>query len=227
VALDVTGLAATAAIAVLTLDGAALTVAWAAQAVALARIAVHRDDPIARTAAIVHLITAGVFALGDQAAPAGLLSGGTDLGPAALSLGAIGAASALCARVFGRADPAIRALTAAGPAVLLYLASLTVVALSPEALDGGAVQQGQLQLSALWSLTGVGTLLLGLRRQSRQLRLAGLGLLGLTVAKVFLYDLAALTSVYRVGSFLALGLLLLLAAVAYQRMRPEPVEAHT
>jgi uncharacterized membrane protein len=38
---------------------------------------------------------------------------------------------------------------------------------------------------------------------------------------VFLYDLAALTSVYRVGSFLALGLLLLVAAGAYQRMRPQ------
>jgi uncharacterized membrane protein len=225
VALDVTGLAATAVVALLTLDGAALTVAWAAQAVALARIAVLRDDPIARTAAMVHLVAAGVFALGDQAAPAGLLSGGTELGPAALGLGALAAASGACARVLQRTDPAIRTLTAAVPAVLLYLASLTVVALSPAALDGGAVQQGQLQLSALWSLAGVGTLLLGLSGRSRPLRLAGLGLLGLTAAKVFLYDLAALTSVYRVGSFLGLGLLLLLAAMAYQRMRPEPLGA--
>jgi uncharacterized membrane protein len=176
---------------------------------------------------MVHRAAAGVFALGDQAAPTGLLSGGTDLGPAALGLGAIAAASGACARVLNRTDPAIRALTAATPAVLLYLASLTVVALSPEALDGGAVQQGQLQLSALWSLAGVGTLMLGLSRQSRPLRLAGLGLLGLTAAKVFLYDLAALTSVYRVGSFLGLGLLLLLAALAYQRMRPETPGAHT
>jgi uncharacterized membrane protein len=56
---------------------------------------------------------------------------------------------------------------------------------------------------------------------------AGLGLLGLTAAKVFMYDLAVLTSVYRVGSFLTLGLLLLLAAVAYQRMRPEPLGTQT
>jgi uncharacterized membrane protein len=35
-----------------------------------------------------------------------------------------------------------------------------------------------------------------------------------------MYDLAALDSVYRVGSFMALGLLLLIAALAYQRMRP-------
>jgi uncharacterized membrane protein len=41
-----------------------------------------------------------------------------------------------------------------------------------------------------------------------------------TVGKVFLYDLAALTSLYRVGSFIGLGLLLLVAAGLWQRMRP-------
>jgi uncharacterized membrane protein len=34
---------------------------------------------------------------------------------------------------------------------------------------------------------------------------------------VFLFDLAALGSVYRIGSFIALGLLLLTAAFVYQR----------
>jgi uncharacterized membrane protein len=52
------------------------------------------------------------------------------------------------------------------------------------------------------------------------MRMGAWGLLGLAAGKVFLFDLAALTSVYRVGSFLALGLLLLAAAFAYQRMRP-------
>jgi len=41
--------------------------------------------------------------------------------------------------------------------------------------------------------------------------------------KVFLYDLSALTSVYRVASFVGLGLLLLAAAFAWQRMRPRPL----
>jgi hypothetical protein len=56
---------------------------------------------------------------------------------------------------------------------------------------------------------------------SRPLRLAGLGLLGLAVAKVFVVDLARLESGWRVGSFLAIGLLLLGAAFAYQRIRHE------
>jgi uncharacterized membrane protein len=104
--------------------------------------------------------------------------------------------------------------------VALYVASILVVSLAPAAADGGVIQQGQLQLSALWSLTGVVALMLGLRRGSRTLRMGAWGLLGLAAGKVFLFDLAALTSVYRVGSFLALGLLLLAAAFAYQRMRP-------
>ena len=41
---------------------------------------------------------------------------------------------------------------------------------------------------------------------SALLRRAGLTLIGLTVAKVFLIDAAGLTGLVRVGSFLALGL---------------------
>jgi uncharacterized membrane protein len=60
---------------------------------------------------------------------------------------------------------------------------------------------------------------LGLRRDQRALRLAGFGLLSLAVGKVFVYDLSRLASIYRVLSLVALGLLLLLAAFAYQRIR--------
>jgi uncharacterized membrane protein len=60
----------------------------------------------------------------------------------------------------------------------------------------------------------------GLRRRDWAVRMGAWALLGLAAGKVFVFDLASLTSVYRVGSFLALGILLLLAALAYQRMRP-------
>ncbi len=53
-----------------------------------------------------------------------------------------------------------------------------------------------------------------------QLRRGALALLLVTVAKVFLYDLAALTSIYRVASFVVLGLLLLGGAFAWQRLSP-------
>jgi uncharacterized membrane protein len=45
-------------------------------------------------------------------------------------------------------------------------------------------------------------------------------LLGVTVAKLFLFDLATLTAGYRVVSFIGLGLLLLGGALVWQRLRP-------
>jgi uncharacterized membrane protein len=221
VALDTLGLGALAGIGALTLDGPALTVAWAAQAVALARIGARHRDQVARGASVVHLLGAGLFALADQAPPSALVDGSTSLDAAMLGAGAIAVATALSALALGADDPLRRVLALVAPGVALYAASVAVVSLSPAPADGGAIQQGQLQLSALWSITGVAGLIAGLRLNDRGARLGAFGLLGLAAGKVFLYDLAALTSVYRVGSFLALGLLLLVAAGAYQRMRPQ------
>ena len=80
-------------------------------------------------------------------------------------------------------------------------------------------QQAQALLSGLWAVTGVATLLAGLLRDRPVLRHAALALLMLTVGKVFLYDLASLTSLSRVASFVALGLLLLTGAFAWERIR--------
>ncbi len=77
-------------------------------------------------------------------------------------------------------------------------------------------------LSALWGLVGIAGIA-GLRRDVAPLRNAALTLLLLTVAKVFLYDLSTLTSIYRVVSFFVLGGLLLAGAFAYQRLRPPPL----
>ena len=62
---------------------------------------------------------------------------------------------------------------------------------------------------------------MGLVRDMRPLRLGGLALLGVAAVKVFLYDLKELESIYRALSFIALGLLLLGGAFAYQRVRRE------
>jgi uncharacterized membrane protein len=215
--LDVVGLMALAGVALETLDGATLTLAWAAQAVALAKIGARRDDELARGAAFAYLVAAGIWALIDQVAPVGLIDGASDLSAAALGGGAVAVATVATGLALRAGDPARRILTLATPPVALYALSIVVVSLSPA--------QGQLQLSALWGLAGVAGLVIGLRLCDRTVRMGAWGLLALVAGKVFLYDLAALTSVYRVASFLALGVLLLAGALAYQRMRPQQLTA--
>jgi uncharacterized membrane protein len=113
---------------------------------------------------------------------------------------------------------------------LLYLASVAIISVfQPSAgvdsalLDLSVRQQGQVLLSACWACLGLTGLILGLRTDLAGMRNGAFALLLVTVAKVFLYDLATLTSLYRVVSFIALGLLLLAGAFAYQRLRPPPV----
>lgn len=72
--------------------------------------------------------------------------------------------------------------------------------------------------SAMWGLFGFGLLVYGAARRSNDLRSAGLGVLMLTLAKIFLFDMARLDGVVRAGSFLAVGALLLAAAVIVRRL---------
>jgi uncharacterized membrane protein len=75
----------------------------------------------------------------------------------------------------------------------------------------------QLGLSVLWTLYAAGLIMLGLSRRSAALRWQALALFALVVGKVFLYDMSSLDRIYRILSFLVLGVLLLGVSFAYQR----------
>jgi uncharacterized membrane protein len=216
------------------LDGALLVLAWTAQATFLAQVARRAGDSVARGGALALLALAVVHALAFEAPPSALVYGAGDLAMAALALAAVAAAAFRCSQLEPFLAPQERpALEAISAAALLYLASIAIV--TPFQPGGGALdtglalgvrQQGQVLLSGFWAACGFAALFLGLRRNKRRLRLAGFGLLALAVAKVFVFDLATLASLYRVLSLVALGLLLLAGAFAYQRMRP-PAPAST
>jgi uncharacterized membrane protein len=72
--------------------------------------------------------------------------------------------------------------------------------------------------SAVWGVYGFGLIVYGAGRRNADLRLAGLIALGATTAKIFLFDMARLDGVIRAGSFLAVGALLLGAAVIVRRL---------
>jgi uncharacterized membrane protein len=71
--------------------------------------------------------------------------------------------------------------------------------------------------SAAWVLYGVLLLLAGIARRGPILRFGSLAVMLLAVSKVFLYDTARLSDLYRVLSFLGLGASLLLLGFLYQR----------
>jgi uncharacterized membrane protein len=77
------------------------------------------------------------------------------------------------------------------------------------------VAQVQMALSVAWSAYAAVLVGLGFRLRARALRVAGLGLFAVTIGKVLVVDLAHVEQLYRVGSFLALGLLLVAAGGLY------------
>ena len=86
-------------------------------------------------------------------------------------------------------------------------------------LDSGAIIDAeQYGYSAAWTLYGLMLLGLGTWKRSQVLRYASAVVVLLTVAKVFLIDASDLTGLYRVASFLGLGLSLIGIGYLYQRL---------
>ena len=84
--------------------------------------------------------------------------------------------------------------------------------------QGGAYASSEkYAYSIAWVLFGTLLLVLGIVTKGPVLRFSSLAVMLLAVEKVFLYDTAQLRDLYRVFSFLGLGLSLLLLAFLYQR----------
>lgn len=74
-----------------------------------------------------------------------------------------------------------------------------------------------LTLTILWTVYAIGLITLGVLRRSRTLRLAGIGLILLPIAKLFGFDVFLLERGYRVAAFVSLGVILLALGLAYQK----------
>lgn len=68
----------------------------------------------------------------------------------------------------------------------------------------------QAAIAVLWACLGLGSMLAGTRMRRRLLWLAGAGLMGLVVAKLFLVDLSNTGTVARIVAFIGVGVLLLI-----------------
>jgi uncharacterized membrane protein len=116
--------------------------------------------------------------------------------------------------------------------LLILTQVLSVYLLSVEALDYfrfssgpadlGPVDAGyarQLSLSMVWAAYASVLIGAGMVWKHPALRLLGIGLIAVTVLKVFLFDLSELRTVYRIISFVVLGLILLAVSYFYNRFK--------
>ncbi len=205
--------------------------AWSAAGVALAWLAGRAGEPRFLPASGAFVGLALAYALLLEVPPTDLFV--AELRPAAglPSLLLATAAAYAFAASLDRVQRATAFWTAG--AVTVFAASVAIVGLfqwlaadDPKSVDD-AFQRGQTGVSALWAVVGLVLLSIGLWKDSRNVRIGGLVLFGIALAKLFLYDLSALSAMARAVSFLGVGLVLLLAAFLYQRVSGRDDEAES
>jgi uncharacterized membrane protein len=76
-----------------------------------------------------------------------------------------------------------------------------------------------------WALFALALLIAGIWRQLPAARYAAIALLSLALLKLFLHDMAHLDALYKVGAFLGVAVIAIVASFAYQRFLPGNAKA--
>jgi len=145
---------------------------------------------------------------------------------ATLAIAAVAFALALLHRREGthladKAKPEMATLWVGGNVLLVLLVTTEISFYWTmwETVDATADFARQASLSVAWAVYGTLLIVLGIMRRYAPIRYLAIGLLALTVGKVFLLDLPQHGGLYRIIGFVGLGLFLLLGAWLYQRYR--------
>lgn len=124
----------------------------------------------------------------------------------------------LVTRYSGRVVFPIIAATFAVSLSMLYLSLEIRTLYHGPILTGLTSDAEQYTHSAVWLVFGVLLLAAGFLLRSQPARLASAAVVILTIAKVFLVDMAGLTGIYRALSFIGLGVVLIGIGWFYQRI---------
>ena len=71
----------------------------------------------------------------------------------------------------------------------------------------------------LWGILAFVFLITGIKKQLKSLRIIALSLLGLTILKLFLYDISNISETGKIISFILLGILILIISFVYQKIK--------
>jgi uncharacterized membrane protein len=110
----------------------------------------------------------------------------------------------------------VAAVTAVGLAMLYLSLEVSRFYHGPVLSEGSVGDAEQYTYSAVWLAFGVVLLVVGIFLRSQPVRLCSAAVVLITVAKVFLLDMAGLTGVWRAFSFIGLGLVLVGIGRVYQ-----------
>ena len=132
------------------------------------------------------------------------------------------ALAGVLARVIKSSRPKPFYLGAAITSIVLMLVYLTFEVRTiyhGSVLKGGFMSDAEdYTYSAVWLAFGVALLAAGILLKSQPARLASAAVVILTIAKVFLHDLAGVQGIFRALSFIGLGLVLMGIGWLYQRL---------
>jgi uncharacterized membrane protein len=138
--------------------------------------------------------------------------------------GVVAAALFMAAKWAPRGEPVsmLRGwLYAMGTLLLFLLINIEIADIFSEgpylAFDFTASFGRDMTYSIAWSLFALTLLVIGVRRDTPLIRYGGLALMGLTLLKLFLHDLTRLDALFRIGAFVGVAIILILASWMYQR----------
>ena len=74
-------------------------------------------------------------------------------------------------------------------------------------------------LPVLWGVLAFTFLLIGIKRALKEIRIIALALLGITIVKLFTYDISNVSETGKIIAFILLGVLILIISFVYQRIK--------
>ena len=77
----------------------------------------------------------------------------------------------------------------------------------------------QMSLSIVWLIYSIILMVIGFWKRSRGVRIVSFVLFAVTILKIFIYDLSFLQTLYRIFSFIGLGIILLSVSYLFQRYK--------
>jgi uncharacterized membrane protein len=81
----------------------------------------------------------------------------------------------------------------------------------------GINESNKLGLSILWGLYAISLIIIGIIKRKKHLRIFAIGLFGLTLIKLFIYDIAELGTIQKTVVFVSIDILLLISSFLYNK----------